>query len=640
MAKSIPTRLLGHCLVLLAITRVTINGFEFYCLDSISQCDCDQTKLHVDCSNMGFNDVPLTDMPNDTSSFSFGGNNLAVLFQDTFVKFKSLLSLSLDKNIIGFIESGSLVGPSNLKRLDLSGNRLSTFPLALRVLTSLEVLNLSGNALAYLSADDFQYFPQLETLRLENNAIYSIPGTIFEPLPNLSLLYLSGNLLSTDPIGWFKTCTVLTHLSLSYNSLPLTSSVEDWFEVSSNIPLEELQLVGNDMEAVQEETFRSCVNLKELHLDFNHIETIENGSFKDLVQLQNLTLGSNHLTELPDGLFQTTEGVLTLTLKGNALSELPSVLFDGLSQMTELNLAGNRLVNVFTTSCVEARNTVVSCVSSSPYLPALTSLYLEGNSLASVPDVANFNNLVSLDLSNNVLTHIVEYAFNGTSMKLIHLHDNLLSTISLENFQHLPDLEQVTISGNEWDCNCSLHWLVDPEADKIVWKEALFNDIICSTPNIAKYLDLPTLYLYRESFRDNGPFASCKVVDWVTIVVIIATWFVVGGLALICYLRHTVSYRKGYHTRTVRKKVKLPEKPASSPLPTAAFLNAGSTIDELDRSTATDITYVASPSRTESRINEKSKDKPTITPIEVDTREVPGSKTIKPPKWSVADTPV
>ena len=594
------SKLLKNCIFIAAVISRITDGFGFICLDTISQCVCDPTKLHVDCSNLGFGDVPLADIPVDTSSFSFGGNLLTAIMQDTFANLESLLSLSLEENLIAYVHSGSFDAMRDLKSLDLSGNRLSSVPSALNALTSLRVLNLSGNSLSYLSASDFQNFTQLEILMLENNEIYSIPETTFYPLVSLGLLYMDGNLLSSDPVRYFLNCTLLTRLRMSQNSLPLTSNVEDWFGVGASVPLEELHLADNGIVAIHAEAFRSCVNLRQLNLSANEIETIAHGSFADLVQLQNVTLSENKLSALPDNLFQTTGGVLTLSLEGNSLSAMPSGVLNGLSQLVELNLAGNQLVDLFTTSCVGGDYTEFTCAANPPVLPTLKSLYLQENMLSSVPKVSHFYGLAALNLGDNLISEIEPYAFNGTSMRLLYLNDNLLTTISLDNFKFLPDLELVTVTGNPWTCNCLLHWIVDPEGEHLAWKTAVYDDIFCDSPNFAKHKDLVSLYFNQESLLKSSPFVPCETaVSWVIVVIIVVVWCVVFVVILVCYLRHSIDYHRGYYKRSVKKIVTNVEtiEATTSSLPSAAFLNKGATIDELDKSTATEITFVMTASR-------------------------------------------
>ncbi|XP_038077299.1 uncharacterized protein LOC119745146 [Patiria miniata] len=572
------------------------EGHLFVCVDTISLCNCDPTKLSVNCSALGFRAVPKDDISNVTSSLSFGGNFLTAMLRDTFGNLGSLLSLSVENNQIAYVESGSFDRTRELKYLDLSGNRLAVVPSALNVLALLRVLNLSSNGLSSVSTEDFKSFTQLHTLRLENNNLYSIPETTFYPLANLELLYLDHNFISADPIGWFANSTRLTKLRISNNRIPLSASVEDWFGVTWQIlPLEELDLAKNAIQQILERTFRSCANLKELHLGGNEIETIAPLSFADLTKLEELTLDRNRLSDIPEDLFLYTENLLSLSLMDNSLTVLSRNVFEGLEQTVSLNLAGNEFTNLFNFS---------SGADSPLLLPAIKNLYLNSNWLTDVPDIRMFSNLEILNLSDNAIREMEPYAFNGTSLRLLYLNDNLLTTMSYENFQFLPALEVVTITGNPWVCDCRMFWIRDPEGEDLAWRSALYEDVFCIAPDVAKNLNLHSLYILDGKERGNsGPFSPCETADWLSIVIIVAIWVVIISVALGCYLNRLISYRKGYVSRRMKAKVvkKVPQARQASPAPeapsSAACLNEGATFEDLDKSTTTDTTYVLTSAR-------------------------------------------
>ncbi|XP_022104661.1 uncharacterized protein LOC110986779 [Acanthaster planci] len=567
----------------------TAKCHPFLCLDAVYLCDCDATKLSIDCSDLGFRTVPLTDISNVTSSLDFGGNLLTAILQDTLRTLGELLRLSLENNQITYVESGSFSVTRELRFLDLSGNKLSVIPSALNVLTSLKVLNFSNNELSSLSSDDFESFTKLDTLRLENNRLDSISNTTFHPLANLELLYIDHNFISADPIGWFTNSTRLAYLRMSHNQIPLTANVEVWFGVAQEtLPLEELHLDNNAIQQISEVTFRSCENLKELNLSENEIASIAPGSFFDLTRLQELALDGNELSDIPDSLFLDTEALLVLSLQDNSLSVLSRNVFAGLGQAVQLNLAGNGLTTLGLFASSNGAD--------SPFLPALTSLYLNSNVLSEIPDVHNFSNLEILDLSHNIIFEMEPYAFNGTSLRQLHLHDNLLTTMSLENFQFLPALQSVTVTDNPWICDCRMFWLVDPEGEALAWKSALYNDVFCKSPDFAANLDLRTLHLREQTTNGrSGPFSPCETANWLIIVIIVVVWVLIFLLVLVCYLSHSMNYEKGYVSRTIKTKVvRATSQPAeaSAPLsPSPACLNEGATFDELDKCTITNATY-------------------------------------------------
>ena len=90
-------------------------------------------------------------------------------------------------------------------------------------------LDLSGQSIASLSADDFDGMLSLRTLSLSNNDLTSLPSGIFDDLISLRELHLNSNNLTSIPHGFFKDLTQLRQLHLSANlvdPLPLIVSLQ------------------------------------------------------------------------------------------------------------------------------------------------------------------------------------------------------------------------------------------------------------------------------------------------------------------------------------------------------------------------------------------------------------------------------
>jgi hypothetical protein len=181
---------------------------------------------------------------------------------------------------------GELTG--DVLALDLSRQKLDSFPV--RILD----------------------FPQLEVLLLGLNQLISLPEEMGQ-LTQLTRLYLKDNQLTELPheIGQL---TQLTELNLFNNQL-------------TELPQEMGQLT----------------QLTELNLFSNQLTELPQ-QIGQLTQLTELNLFSNQLTELPQEIGQLTQ-LTELNLRDNQLTELPQEIGQ-LMKLTELNLFNNQLAEL------------------------------------------------------------------------------------------------------------------------------------------------------------------------------------------------------------------------------------------------------------------------------------------------------
>lgn len=97
-------------------------------------------------------------------------------------------------------------------------------------------------------------------------------------------------------------------------------------------------------------------------------------------------------------------------------------------------------------------------------LEAVSRMNLSRNEIRSFSsDHSDYlSSLKSLDLSHNEITEIPVGSFSGlTNLQVLLLHENRLSQLSKALFDDLPSLKNLTLSGNNWRCDCGLHWLQD-----------------------------------------------------------------------------------------------------------------------------------------------------------------------------------
>jgi len=108
---------------------------------------------------------------------------------------------------------------TTMTRLDLSGNKLTELPQALRFLTLLQELVLAGNRFADLSGcqTTLGNYENLQRLDCSNNRLHSLPANM-RALKKLGHLNLSVNLFETWPRGVCG-CVSVRCVQLSNNFL-------------------------------------------------------------------------------------------------------------------------------------------------------------------------------------------------------------------------------------------------------------------------------------------------------------------------------------------------------------------------------------------------------------------------------------
>ena len=180
-------------------------------------------------------------------------------------------------------------------------------------LAALTVLDLSGQHMRALQANDFVGMSGLTVLNLRETDLELLAAGVFDPLPDLITLDLHGNQLESLPGGVFDALSRLNTLDLSNNILRgLPAGVFDYLS-----------------------------SLTTLDLSDNNLGALPPGVFDSLSSLTMLDLSNNALTALPPGVFDALSGLTALDLSNNALTALPAGFFDALSSLTTLRLNNN-----------------------------------------------------------------------------------------------------------------------------------------------------------------------------------------------------------------------------------------------------------------------------------------------------------
>ena len=370
---------------------------------------------------------------------------------------------SLQGNITE-LKLGDFDGMTNLTKLRLDGNDLSSFPENIfDNLTNLTALNLADNELSSLPAGLFDNLIDLTTLSLGGNALSSLPAGIFDQLTNLTNLTLYSNQLISLPAGLFDNLTNLTTLNLLDN--PLTQLPEGYFDNLTNLttlflpptitppPLpgtSEVTPVADRTPQVRDAIVAAAgVNsaadvtaghlaaITELDLQEENITALKQGDFDNLTNLELLGLNGS-FSSLPDGIFDHLINLDKFALVSTQLSSLPEGICDNLINLTFFAIA----------------NTPLSSLPDSLFdnLTKVSTIYLINTQLSSLPDgiFDNLTNMPYILLSNNQLSSLPSGIFDKATM-IVDLSNNQLSSlpdgIFKGIFDEAPDLTGTEIFG-------------------------------------------------------------------------------------------------------------------------------------------------------------------------------------------------
>uniref|UniRef100_A0A8D0HFX9 Glycoprotein V platelet n=1 Tax=Sphenodon punctatus TaxID=8508 RepID=A0A8D0HFX9_SPHPU len=391
-------------------------------------------------------------------------------------------------------------GIRTLQRLILSSNQLSTIsPGAFKGLIKLKTLKLLQNKLTRLPVGVFDETENLQQLILEDNSLENLEPGLFDNLVNLQELFLNRNYLTQLPGELFKKLVKLILLNVSRNYLAALPS-----NIFSTLPkLERLFLYANSLRSIESGMFDNLRELLELRLHSNHIHSIAPEAFHKLLKLQVLTLSKNKLQSLPSGLFLYLHNLTMLTLYQNPLKSLPELLFGEMRNLqslwlyhTELSTLPEFVLSNLTNLelLVVTRNPALSVLPQNVFrgLCELLSLSLHTNNLSSLPEgiFQGLQKLQVVSLSENGINILPGNLFQNLScLKAIYLNHTKLHSLPRDFFSPLPRLQEVSLSGNPWECTCAIagfvEWLRNSSA---VVKDA--PSLTCSSPSALRNMPL------------------------------------------------------------------------------------------------------------------------------------------------------
>ncbi len=254
----------------------------------------------------------------DVVALDLGNQGITTLDAGDFTGLPKLVELRLGANQFGTIPKQAFRDLANLTLLSLTDLHLTSVPMAIRGLPSLQTLLLAYNDLADLHREAFSGLSELRVLRLDNNRITTLPDGIFSDLRNLRYLHLYRNRITDVRKETLRGPTDLIRLDLSWN------------------PVGELR----------EDAFETIPGVIQLFLRAMQLEDVSPQTFAGLTQVAWLWLGDNRIADL-SGVVLPGNTLGSLRLAGNELRAIPQGIFEGFTsaicqrRQMDLNLTGN-----------------------------------------------------------------------------------------------------------------------------------------------------------------------------------------------------------------------------------------------------------------------------------------------------------
>lgn len=302
----------------------------------------------------------------------------------------------------------------------------------------------------------FENLTQLQHLELVNCDFKNTNANLFDSLPNLEVLKNSGprncahisyaNLSSLKilEIKNFSDFEFLKNLGKNITVLKIICSAsklrpEEIFDGFTHPNLQVLHLFRNQFKHFDGKWLSGLPNLKHLIITDILIETI-NLEYDFLSTLESVYLNNNLTLRLTPNIFAQLNGVQKLYLAYVNLDKLldhtNKEFLRGLSNLKVLDLRENHLTDIDPEMFA--------------YTPNLSKLDLSGNNLTlKKSSFSHLSSLMLLDLSHNKLTSLENDIFTSLGkLEILNLYDNLIKDVSREIFNGLGFLRKLCLGRN------------------------------------------------------------------------------------------------------------------------------------------------------------------------------------------------
>lgn len=192
-------------------------------------------------------------------------------------------------------------------------------------LSDVVVLNLSENVIKQIDENVLKSLENVRRLDLSHNKI----DVLNVNAPNNKIQWLS---VSENQMASFngQNLTILKFLDLSCNNVENSSEIH----LSELNELEYVNLAGNQLSIIHRNVFEKSIKLKVVNLSYNRLKSINTNTFRDLVNIEGLDLSCNQITYMENDSFSHLTKLQNLDLSQNhidatslrAIQEIPNLI--------------------------------------------------------------------------------------------------------------------------------------------------------------------------------------------------------------------------------------------------------------------------------------------------------------------------
>uniref|UniRef100_A0A8B9L9Q5 Slit homolog 3 (Drosophila) n=1 Tax=Astyanax mexicanus TaxID=7994 RepID=A0A8B9L9Q5_ASTMX len=372
---------------------------------SVCPASCSCTNNIVDCRRKGLTEIPA---------------NLP----------EGIVEIRLEQNLIKSIPPGAFSPYKKLKRIDLSKNHIS---------------DIADDAFMFGSKSIHTYICLITVELLNANKINCLRVNTFKDLQSLNLLSLYDNKLQTISKGLFTPLRAIKTLHLAQNPFMCDCHLKWLADYLFDNPIETSgarcshprRLANKRISQIKGKKFRCTGQLKCYYklvclrgdkTNMGHLVCLS-------LSLSTRRLNDNEISSLDaTGAFKKLPNLRKINLSNNKLRDIREGVFDGAGGVLELLLTGNKLQAVQVKLILRSQKGEI--------------LY------------NTMRTLIILGDPHNQITCVDNATFTGlSSVRLLSLYDNRISTIAPGAFNTLHSLSTINLLSNPYVCDCHLAWL-------------------------------------------------------------------------------------------------------------------------------------------------------------------------------------
>nr|XP_054753805.1 serine-rich adhesin for platelets-like [Lytechinus pictus] len=413
-------------------------------------CNCFESQEPkgwiVDCSGLSLTSVP-SGLPAETAYLYLRENSITELPSSSFEGISSLETLHIQNNGLrsDLIEDGTFSNLTNLKSLDLSGNRIV----------------LSANMIQHLLP-----LTRLQTLTLTNNNINTIDSSAVEIFDRLETLDLTSNAFVCDcELSWFRNWLLNTvHINHQINGATCSSPPQyqrEDIDTAEFCPSSVCVSCngGSNVECnSQSNSIQTCSSSQ--GACFNEIR-VSNGVYSIQKSCKQLRACLNQVSS---NVRQCNEGTTNSVCRTCCLGDLCNSPASGV-------LAGYTI----------------------PGFPRDPSLVVETTTPAPVKSTAAVTTAVSTSSTRStstfVLSHVLQPLQSASTDRT--LTNNNINTIDSSAVEIFDRLETLDLTSNAFVCDCELSWFRNWLLNTVHINHQI-NGATCSSPPQYQREDIDT----------------------------------------------------------------------------------------------------------------------------------------------------